>query len=182
MEVPPKQMDPSAKRSSSCGEPIFQPTAGLAITTLELNLRVRLFQSGWQTALARPPRLGSARESAAVERLRPLFRLRTRSEASLDPKDPRTLVIRAVGRLPKFGAYRYADLTNGSRFSTTDARGAVHHFVAVRAMREGYSVRADMRTGTFATVSFTAASIFFGCGTIRFASDRETAIRRFALR
>lgn len=111
--------------------------------------------------LARAPRLGTARESAAVERLRPLFRLRTRHVASLDAANPGALVIRAAGRLPRFGAHRYVDLTNGSRFSTTDARGTVHHFVAVRGLREGYSVRVDLRTGALATEKYVSDELLF---------------------
>jgi hypothetical protein len=121
--------------------------------------------------------LGDARESAAVERLRPLFHLKTRHEASLDPADPHTLVIRATGRLPKFGAYRYVDLTNGSRFSTTDARGAVHHFVAVRAMREGYSVRADMRTGSIATDKYVSDELLFE---VKYDARGDVVSRKFA--
>jgi hypothetical protein len=128
-------------------------------------------------ALARAPRLGSARESAAVERLRPLFRLRTRHEASLDPQDPHALVLRAAGRLPRFGAYRYVDLTNGSRFSTTDALGAAHHFVAVRALRAGYSVRADMRTGEISTEKYISDELLFE---VRYDRRGGVISRKFA--
>ena len=128
-------------------------------------------------ALARTPRLGSARESAAVERLRPLFRLRTRNEALLDPKDPHSLLIRAAGRLPKFGAYRYVDLTNGSRFSTTDARGAVHHFVAVRALREGYFIRVDLRTGAPTTEKYVSDELLFE---VRYDRRGNVVSRKFA--
>ena len=131
---------------------------------------------GYLAALARAPRLGSARESGAVERLRPLFRLRTRNEASLDPKDPRALVIRAAGRLLKFGAHRYVDLTNGSRFSTTDARGAVHHFVAARALREGYSVRVDLRTGAPAVEKYVSDELLFE---MRYDRRGNAVSRRF---
>jgi hypothetical protein len=127
--------------------------------------------------LARAPRLGDARESAAIERRRPLFQLRTRHQASLDPVDPRFLVIRATGRLPKFGAYRYVDLTNGSRFSTTDARGRTRHFVAVRAMREGYSVRADMRTGEISTDKYVSDELLFE---MRYDRRANVVSRKFA--
>jgi hypothetical protein len=111
--------------------------------------------------LARAPHLGATADSPAIARLRPLFRLRTRHAASLDPDDPHALLIRPAGRLPKFGAYRYVDLTNGSRFSTTDARGTVHHFVAVRGLREGYSIRVDMRTGVPATERYVSDELLF---------------------
>jgi hypothetical protein len=127
--------------------------------------------------LARSPRLGDARESAAVERLRPLFRPRTRHTASLDPADPHALVLRSTGRLPRFGAHRYADLTNGSRFSTTDARGAVHHFVAVRALREGYAVRVDMRTGSMATDRYVSDELLFE---MKYDARGDVVSRKFA--
>ena len=128
-------------------------------------------------SLARTPRLGNARESSAVERLRPLFHVKTRHEASLDPARPDSLVIRAAGRLPKFGAYRYVDLTNGSRFSTTDARGGVHHFVAVRGLREGYSVRVDLRTGKPATEKYVSDELLFK---LRYDSRGNVVSRKFA--
>ena len=128
-------------------------------------------------SLARTPRLGNARESSAVERLRPLFHVKTRHEASLDPARPNSLVIRAAGRLPKFGAYRYVDLTNGSRFSTTDARGGVHHFVAVRALREGYSVRVDLRTGRLATDKYVSDELLFE---VKYDRRGNVVSRRFA--
>jgi hypothetical protein len=111
--------------------------------------------------LARPPRLGTVPESGAVTRLRPLFRLKTRNVAALDPADPTALILRPEGRLPRFGAHRYVDLTNGSRFSTTDARGGVHHFVAVRGLREGYSIRVDLKTGVPATEKYVSDELLF---------------------
>ena len=126
---------------------------------------------------ARAPRLGDARESAAIERLRPIFRMKTRHEAALDPAAPNTLVLRAAGRLPKFGDHRYVDLTNGSRFSTTDARGNVHHFAAVRAVREGYSVRVDMRTGAIATSKYVSDELLFE---LKYDSRGNVVSRRFA--
>jgi hypothetical protein len=112
-------------------------------------------------ALARQPSLGSPRESAAVTRLKPLFHLRTHHEAVLDPGNPGSLVIRQTGRLPKFGDYRYVDLTNGSRFATTDSKGGVHHFVAVRALREGYTVRVDLKSGSPATELYVSDQLLF---------------------
>jgi hypothetical protein len=103
--------------------------------------------------------------------------LKTRHEASLDPADPNILVLRATGRLPAFGAHRYVDLTNGSRFSTTDARGRAHHFVAVRAVREGYTVRADMRTGSIATARYVSDELLFE---VRYDARGNVVSRKFS--
>jgi len=122
--------------------------------------QVRMAET-YLAALAHMRYLGGVPGSRSVTRLKPLFQLGTQHVATLDPTDPGFLLIKPEGQLPRYGSYRYVDLTNGSRFSTQDGQGRLHHFVAVRGLREGYAIRVDLKTGVPATEKYVSDELLF---------------------
>ena len=107
------------------------------------------------------PTLELPEESRSFNRLNPLFDLRTRLIAEIDPADPNFIFIRNVGTPYDFGNQKYDDMTNGSVFNTTDRQGKSHYFVAARGLRAGYTVHVDTRTGGIETLNYVSDVLLF---------------------
>ena len=107
-----------------------------------------------------PEHLPPIRESASVTRLTPFIDLPVKYVAKLDANRPGFFLITAEGDLPRFGAYRYVDLPNGTRFSHTE-NGVTEHFISPRAIREGFTVSVDLKTGQPATEKYLSDQLQF---------------------
>jgi hypothetical protein len=131
----------------------FEAHAGNSAESIELA-------QNYLHLLEHPQHLKVIPESDSVTRLKPLMDLPAKYVATIDEKDSQYLLIKAEGEFPKFGDYRYVDLPNGTRYHHTE-NGVTTHFISPRGIREGFTVRVNLKNGDISTEKYISDQLQF---------------------